>query len=160
MAGMTVLQSCAAVHLHRLTIRDFRNIAQAEVEAPRAGFVLVGDNGQGKTNLLEAIQYLETFRSFRRAPEEQMVRIGAGYFRIEGRIEGPEAGGGRLRGHHPGVRLHDDREHHREAGRARHERAEPGRVAPDEVAPVGRPQRGLVAGAPGAEQLLGLGLEK
>ena len=59
---MTVLQSCAAVHLHRLSIRDFRNIAQAEVEAPRAGFVLVGDNGQGKTNLLEAIYYLHLFR--------------------------------------------------------------------------------------------------
>lgn len=85
---MTVLQSCAAVHLHRLTIRDFRNIAQAEVEAPRAGFVLVGDNGQGKTNLLEALYYLHLFRSLRGARDAELVRFGAAGFHVAAHVDG------------------------------------------------------------------------
>lgn len=85
---MTVLQSCAAVHLHRLTIRNFRNIVQAEVEAPRAGFVLVGDNGQGKTNLLEAIYYLHLFRSLRGARDAELVRFGATAFHVAAHLDG------------------------------------------------------------------------
>ncbi|HSA55881.1 MAG TPA: DNA replication and repair protein RecF [Gemmatimonadaceae bacterium] len=85
---MTVLQSCAAVHLHRLSIRDFRNIAQAEVEAPRAGFVLVGDNGQGKTNLLEAIYYLHLFRSLRGARDAELARFGAAGFHVAAHVDG------------------------------------------------------------------------
>ena len=38
-----------------------------DVELPERGAALIGDNGQGKTNLLESIYYLEIFRSFRGA---------------------------------------------------------------------------------------------
>ena len=85
---MTLLQSCAAVHLHRLTIRDFRNVAHAEVEAPRAGFVLVGNNGHGKTNLLEAIYYLHLFRSLRGARDAELARFGAAGFHVGAHVEG------------------------------------------------------------------------
>jgi len=49
---------------------------------------LIGDNGQGKTNLLEAIYYLEIFRSFRGARDEQLVAFGGEYFRVEGHLGG------------------------------------------------------------------------
>ena len=68
---MTVLQSCAAVHLHRLTIRDFRNVAHAEVEAPRAGFVLVGDNvREGQT-----VMIVEAMKTMNAIPAHRAGRV-------------------------------------------------------------------------------------
>jgi DNA replication and repair protein RecF len=75
------------VHLAFLHLRDFRNFVDQRLELPPAGVALIGDNGQGKTNLLEAIYYLEIFRSFRGAPDEQLVRFGREVFRVEGRME-------------------------------------------------------------------------
>ncbi|HEV2130788.1 MAG TPA: DNA replication and repair protein RecF [Longimicrobiaceae bacterium] len=72
--------------LARLHLRNFRNFAEQLLELPPQGAAIVGDNGQGKTNLLEAIYYLEIFRSFRGAADEQLVRFGEEVFRIEGRV--------------------------------------------------------------------------
>lgn len=66
------------MHLDRLWLTDFRNYETAEVALAGDGFTaVVGDNGEGKTNLLEAIGYLATQRSFRGAPTEALVRVGA-----------------------------------------------------------------------------------
>ena len=63
--------------IERLELVDFRNYREA-VFAPAAGTTLVvGDNGQGKTNLVEAMAYLGTLTSFRGAPPEALVRVGA-----------------------------------------------------------------------------------
>jgi DNA replication and repair protein RecF len=58
------------VRLKRLSLRHFRNLGVQELEVPSEGLALVGDNAQGKSNLLEAVYYLETFRSFRGARDE------------------------------------------------------------------------------------------
>lgn len=79
------------MRLHRLWLSDFRNYASAEVAlAPDALTVVVGGNGQGKTNLLEAVAYLATLSSFRGAPPEALVRTGAAsaVVRAEGHREG------------------------------------------------------------------------
>jgi DNA replication and repair protein RecF len=69
------------VHLTDLTVRNFRNIASLDIELPETGVVIIGANGQGKTNLLEAIYYLVLFRSFRGAKDRELVRFGtAGFF--------------------------------------------------------------------------------
>jgi DNA replication and repair protein RecF len=66
------------VHLDQLWLSDFRGYEQAELALAPAGLtVVVGANGEGKTNLLEAIAYLATLRSFRAAPAEAMIREGA-----------------------------------------------------------------------------------
>ncbi|HEX2095528.1 MAG TPA: AAA family ATPase, partial [Longimicrobiaceae bacterium] len=78
------------MHLARLSLRNFRNLEEQTLEFPPAGVALIGDNGQGKTNLLEAIYYLEIFRSFRGAPDEQLVRFGEEFFRVEGRMLGAD----------------------------------------------------------------------
>jgi DNA replication and repair protein RecF len=66
------------VHLDRLWVTDFRNYRSAElVPAPSGLTVIVGNNGQGKTNLLEAVGYLATLRSFRGSPPEALIRVGA-----------------------------------------------------------------------------------
>jgi DNA replication and repair protein RecF len=52
-----------------------------DVEIPEPGVVVIGENGQGKTNLLEAIYYLVLFRSLRGAKDRELVRFGeAGFF--------------------------------------------------------------------------------
>ncbi len=73
----------------RIRLRDFRNFDELELEFPTAGVAVIGDNGSGKTNLLEAIYYLEIFRSFRGAPDEQVVRFGAEAFHVRARFEEP-----------------------------------------------------------------------
>jgi DNA replication and repair protein RecF len=65
------------VIIERLELVDFRNYREA-VFIPAAGTTLVvGTNGQGKTNLVEAVAYLGTLTSFRGAPPEALVRVGA-----------------------------------------------------------------------------------
>lgn len=66
------------MRLERLWLTDFRNYAAAElVPSPGGLTVVTGRNGEGKTNLLEAIGYLATLKSFRGAPPEAMVRVGS-----------------------------------------------------------------------------------
>src|SRR5512140_3387344 len=69
------------MHLAHLRLRDFRNYARLDVDFVPGFQVLLGNNAQGKTNLLEAIYLLATLRSFRGVGSAQMVRHGQkGYF--------------------------------------------------------------------------------
>jgi len=66
------------VYLDHLWLSDFRNYASAALDPAPAGLtVIIGSNGEGKTNLLEAVGYLASLRSFRGAPAEALVRVGA-----------------------------------------------------------------------------------
>ena len=69
-------------HVERIGIRDFRNLAAAEIALPPDGLALVGENGHGKTNFLEAIYYLQILRSFRGARDVDLVRFGGAGFHI------------------------------------------------------------------------------
>ncbi|MBW3626148.1 MAG: DNA replication/repair protein RecF [Actinobacteria bacterium] len=65
------------MRLRRLWLTDFRNLAAVELEVAAGLTAVVGANGEGKTNLLEAVAYLATLSSFRGAPGEALVRAGA-----------------------------------------------------------------------------------
>ncbi|MFI5280680.1 MAG: DNA replication/repair protein RecF [Gemmatimonadales bacterium] len=69
--------------LKSLRVRSLRNLADADVAVPPRGCVVVGPNGHGKTNLIEALLYCEVFRSFRGAQDAAMVRFGADGFHVE-----------------------------------------------------------------------------
>lgn len=69
--------------LTRLAVRGFRNLADGWLDLPAPGVALLGANGQGKTNLLEAVAYPVLLRSFRGAPDSEVVRHEAEGFRIE-----------------------------------------------------------------------------
>ena len=71
-----------SVRLRRLEIRDFRNLERVNVDLPPEGIAVVGDNGHGKTNLLEAITYLQTLRSVRGARDPDLTRFGASGFHL------------------------------------------------------------------------------
>jgi DNA replication and repair protein RecF len=65
------------MRLERLEVVDFRNHDAAAVELPAGVSVLVGPNGVGKTNLLEAIGYLATLGSHRVGQDAALIRAGA-----------------------------------------------------------------------------------
>ncbi len=65
-----------------LIVRRFRNLADAELELPSAGVALVGANGQGKTNLLEAIGYPVLYRSIRGALDREIGTFGGPGFHV------------------------------------------------------------------------------
>jgi DNA replication and repair protein RecF len=73
--------------LKRLAVRDFRNLSHVELEPPAEGFVVIGENGHGKTNLLESIYYLQILRSARGARDQDLVRFGAEGFHIGANVE-------------------------------------------------------------------------
>jgi len=76
------------VHLAHLRLRDFRNYPRLDVDFAPGFHVLLGDNAQGKTNILEAIYLMATLRSFRGVGGAQMIRHGAkGYF-VGGHVVG------------------------------------------------------------------------
>ncbi|MFQ5679653.1 MAG: DNA replication/repair protein RecF [Gemmatimonadota bacterium] len=75
--------------LARLSLHDYRNFEELDCEFPAAGVAIVGPNGSGKTNLLEAIYYLQIFRSFRGARDRELIRFGEDVFRVEASLSAP-----------------------------------------------------------------------
>ena len=63
--------------LDRLRVRDLRNLARVDLEPARRVNVIAGNNGHGKTSLLEAIYFAATSRSFRTHRPAELVRHGA-----------------------------------------------------------------------------------
>ncbi len=73
------------MHLRQLRLRDFRNYGRLDVEFSPGFHVLLGNNAQGKTNILEAIYLLATLRSFRGVSSAQIVRHGQTGFFVGGK---------------------------------------------------------------------------
>ena len=69
-----------------LQLRDFRNYEQLNLSFEPGVNLIVGNNAQGKTNLLEAISYLGSGKSFRAQKTSEMVRFGADFADLEGNI--------------------------------------------------------------------------
>ncbi|HEU0089822.1 MAG TPA: DNA replication/repair protein RecF [Pseudonocardiaceae bacterium] len=65
------------MHVRQLAVTDFRSWEHAELDLEPGVTVLVGGNGQGKTNLVEALGYVSTLGSHRVATEAPLVRTGA-----------------------------------------------------------------------------------
>ncbi len=75
------------MRIRRLALTAFRNLAPARLEFDQPRTVILGSNGQGKTNLLEAVHLLCVTRSFRRARNEQFVRTGERAFQVEAEFD-------------------------------------------------------------------------
>lgn len=75
------------VHLAHLRLRDFRNYARLDAEFTPGFHLLLGDNAQGKTNILEAIYLLATLRSFRGVGGAQMIRHGQSAYFVGGQVQ-------------------------------------------------------------------------
>ena len=70
--------------LHSLAIRNFRNIDSLELTLAPGCNALIGPNGQGKTNILEAVYYLALLRSFRTTRINDLKQWQHDVFRLQG----------------------------------------------------------------------------
>jgi DNA replication and repair protein RecF len=83
--------------LQRVTITDLRCIEEAELEIPPGLTLLWGDNGSGKTSVLEAIFLLGRGRSFRTRNNERLIHRGSDRLRVIGHV-GVDAAAARVIG--------------------------------------------------------------
>ncbi len=74
------------MHLCELALSGFRNYEELEFTAAPGVNLIVGDNAQGKTNLLEAIVYLGSGKSFRTQKSSEVVRFGATFADLRARV--------------------------------------------------------------------------
>ena len=71
----------------KLILRNFRNYERLEVSFSPKLNVIVGDNAEGKTNIVEAIQFLSLARSFRTTETSELIKIERQFATIEARVE-------------------------------------------------------------------------
>lgn len=76
------------MYLKKLVLINFKNIAQAEITLSERLNCFVGDNGAGKTNVLDAIYYLSMSKSALTMTDGQSVRHGEDFFVVEGTYAG------------------------------------------------------------------------
>lgn len=74
------------MRLNKIELRDFRNYESLKLDFDPGVNLIVGDNAQGKTNLLEAISYLGSGKSFRTQKTGELIRFGADFGDIEGNV--------------------------------------------------------------------------
>jgi DNA replication and repair protein RecF len=75
------------MYLRTLHLRNFRNYLDQQVDFSAAKTILVGDNAQGKSNLLEAVELLSTLRSHRTSRDRDLVRDGETIGQISAQLE-------------------------------------------------------------------------
>ncbi len=72
------------MYLKNLELVNFKNYAGANIELSPAINCFIGDNGMGKTNLLEAVYYLSVCKSCFNIPDQQNIKLGEVFFMING----------------------------------------------------------------------------
>lgn len=75
------------MRLKRLILENFRNYEHLELAFPSSFNFIYGQNGQGKTNLLEAISLLALGRSFRTSIDKEMIRFGTETAKVTAEVE-------------------------------------------------------------------------
>ena len=74
------------MRLDKIQLRDFRNYQQLSLDFAPGVNLIVGDNAQGKTNLLESVIYMGAGKSFRTQKTAELVRFGADFAEIQGQV--------------------------------------------------------------------------
>src|SRR5690625_5178457 len=78
------------MYIEQLQIKNYRNYIKADLNFTKQVNLIVGENAQGKTNLMEAIYVLALTRSYRTSRERELIRWGEDFARIKGIISKKE----------------------------------------------------------------------
>ena len=62
------------VYIKHLWLQNFRNYDEIDISLPKGKVLLLGDNGQGKSNFIEAVGFLGMAQSFRSVPTEALIK--------------------------------------------------------------------------------------
>jgi len=76
----------SSVHLRQLWLKDYRSYESVDVELTPGVCAVLGPNGMGKSNLLEAVAYLALLESFRGAPADALIRSGTESAVVRGEV--------------------------------------------------------------------------
>jgi DNA replication and repair protein RecF len=63
------------MHITHLSLTNFRNFTRLDVDMPSGSILIVGENAQGKTSLLEAVYFLATFTSFHASSDRELINF-------------------------------------------------------------------------------------
>ena len=74
------------MNLNNIHLRNFRSYDEISLEFDPGVNLIIGDNAQGKTNLLEAIAYLGSGKAFRTQKSSELVKLGAEFAELEGQV--------------------------------------------------------------------------
>ena len=89
------------MRLNQLVLRNFRSYADCEIDFTDRVNLIVGENAQGKTTLLEAIYFLSTAKSHRTYPDDELIRHNESWFYLKGEIAATDGSHTNLETHNP-----------------------------------------------------------
>jgi len=72
--------------LLKLQLQNFRSYATYSLPLTKNTLVITGENGVGKTNILEAAYFLSTGKTFRSSDQDNLIKIGMDYFLVKGKV--------------------------------------------------------------------------
>ena len=75
------------MHISQLSVVNFKNYKEANIDLSSQINVFVGNNGQGKTNLLDGIYYLSFCKSFLNPVDKQNIKIDEKFFMLNGQYQ-------------------------------------------------------------------------
>jgi DNA replication and repair protein RecF len=93
------------LYLESLYLQNFRNYREISIPFSKGTNLILGSNGEGKSNLIEAIYMLSTSKSFRSAPDKKIKRAGTDGYIVVGQFSNNESG------YRIGIEYSDDKKH-------------------------------------------------
>ena len=75
------------MYIQNLTLSSYRNYERLDLQFENKVNVIIGENAQGKTNLMEAIYVLAMAKSHRTSNDKELIRWDEDYAKIEGRVD-------------------------------------------------------------------------
>ena len=78
------------MHVSHLSLTDFRSYSSLDLQLQPGQNIFIGENGEGKTNIIESLMYLALLSSHRISSDQPLVKLGAERTYVRAKIESDE----------------------------------------------------------------------